>query len=1518
MADEIERIRIVIDDQDSKVNTDRANANITSVEVRAGAASEAAILATERQSKRLVTISQSSQAAINRVVASLGRKTAEAEGGAIGGLEFERAQTLKRVAGNSQAVSQVNALYEKRISLQRELNALSRQGEEREKARGIASAVAEAQRLGATSAEREALRRQDILARAGGDAKAQLEINEAFRKADLESQRLANLASEKQEAEHQAKLKLERSAALLEAQRVGAVTPQQRLALQKQGLLSRVGNDAAAIGVIEDEFKKAEAAATENLPRIGYRIQQFVTSPTIAAGDAITQFGSEFGKVALVAGGVVVGLGIVVAGAFSLITGAASRAKETFNLADRLGATNEQAYRLSAAAKVAGVEIGSLDGFMRRLSQALADGGEEGKRGAEGLRAIGVNARDSQGHIKPTVTLINEISAALIAIPDKAVQEAKFSAFGGRGAIELLPMFLRLQGINSELDTLQARTGLNFKGDLITKLAEANTDLEEFGVLWDIIKGKVAGGLIKSGKGGVAIFDLLTDPRGIRAKQQAQEVQQALDEIAKAQNPPESLSQHRLLTTSIKNGDTLLSTYQSKLDNVTALQEKISDAETKLKQAEAVLQPGTEQGVQATNIAAATAARNLVESLKDRLKLMQAIPGVEKSAHEELLKALKSEQVEITKARFETLGYTAAQITGYAAVTAAAESYITTIKKLRDEGTLSDRAKADIAAKLIADARAGQQQIAAATIKRTEDELKLDLAANEKRAKFDEDYNNATLRISNATIDAKFSYEETIASQSRDAQLRTIENTNAKTLDQKIKYELLKGEVEAQYIQRREKLQLEAQQREVDIDIQGAQFELAARVITYEQYNARVAALTLSATEKERQSRITADAEINTVRQAAAIKSAEAIRDANTRVFDSFKRESEGIFDAMLTKSQNIFQAIGNAFKNIILTTVKDVLSTQTARLLTQVFTGQHVGLTPENPASGIFGSLQRTLGIGAKPTFGDTTLRISKLEQANHIGDVQLISTPVGSAMPVVIANPGDVGGGGGNVVVRSTSNNFTLGGIGGGRGGGRSTIAASLALALGLPGLAGASSSPSVNGGGGAGAGIATSTIDFGSGPVSTGPGAVFGGGGGSGGSGGGGSIGFGSGSGFGGLQIPGLTTNGGAFESNPLGGGSTGGSSSGGGSNSIFGGILSKLASGKGLAGLKNAVFNSGGILIKQGVGTTAAGIQQALGGGIIGKVAGGAAGFVASPLAASLGAGLFLSGVAAANKDPHSFGAGVSTVAGGTLAGASIGASIPVLGLQGGALIGGGIGLLTNGLQRGGKLGILEDAAGGAAIGFQLGGPIGAAIGAAAGAAAGTVRLFISTKVDQIRERIKSVYGVDIPNRGILNQVKDIIDKQFGGSISAGILSVPVRNLIQLYALSTGQNGNRILGTPQAAKFSNTNGVLTAQPTYFNGSPVFPGDTQSPLGIPSLNPNGSYGSARVPVGANVVNGGHTTLQLDADATTALLQGQAATTLRNQTRLVAQSAQAGTSEQGTQRQYGIGLFNPSLITS
>jgi hypothetical protein len=156
------------------------------------------------------------------------------------------------------------------------------------------------------------------------------------------------------------------------------------------------------------------------------------------------------------------------------------------------------------------------------------------------------------------------------------------------------------------------------------------------------------------------------------------------------------------------------------------------------------------------------------------------------------------------------------------------------------------------------------------------------------------------------------------------------------------------------------------------------------------------------------------------------------------------------------------------------------------------------------------------------------------------------------------------------------------------------------------------------------------------------------------------------------------------------------------------------------------------------------------------------------------------------------------------------------------------------------------------------------------------------LGISGFNEQIRKQVRDTYKVDIKDQGVLTQMAQIIKQSYGGSISLGIRSPQLRDLIMLYAQTTGQNFP--LQNKQRPFFlTEQGGTLFQAPTYQNGQSIsYAG------GLPTIAPT-DRSIAGAPQGPMNLNA---TLQLDPAATTAVLTGQAANVISSSPRLVADS--------------------------
>ncbi len=164
----------------------------------------------------------------------------------------------------------------------------------------------------------------------------------------------------------------------------------------------------------------------------------------------------------------------------------------------------------------------------------------------------------------------------------------------------------------------------------------------------------------------------------------------------------------------------------------------------------------------------------------------------------------------------------------------------------------------------------------------------------------------------------------------------------------------------------------------------------------------------------------------------------------------------------------------------------------------------------------------------------------------------------------------------------------------------------------------------------------------------------------------------------------------------------------------------------------------------------------------------------------------------------------------------------------------------------GSSRGTWTGVAEGTAGGAMIGFQLGGPLGAAIGAAAGFGIGLGEKLagVESQRNEAIRLVRQIYALNI-NNGTADQIVALAKQKYGNAVSVAVRSPDVRQLLQLYAESTGQKSNLFLNDPHGANLVQANGLLQQSAVYNNGTAYTYASSLSTFGtagatIPTGNP------------------------------------------------------------------------------
>lgn len=203
--------------------------------------------------------------------------------------------------------------------------------------------------------------------------------------------------------------------------------------------------------------------------------------------------------------------------------------------------------------------------------------------------------------------------------------------------------------------------------------------------------------------------------------------------------------------------------------------------------------------------------------------------------------------------------------------------------------------------------------------------------------------------------------QKRVLEANKQAQLDQVDAVQAKTVEQHRAQIAQKLAIEKQYMDDVAALDVERIERERIFEIA----ELKARLDTMvemKEISAEKAAAVIDARNREaaRRAQNVEDAwkrDTAGAERRAAMEQARVVQDHNQKVFDSFKRQAEGVFDALLTKSQSIWSAIGNSLKTALLTAIKDVVTSRIAMTLMQMFSGVRMGGGGFSGGGGIFGS---------------------------------------------------------------------------------------------------------------------------------------------------------------------------------------------------------------------------------------------------------------------------------------------------------------------------------------------------------------------------------------------------------------------------------------------------------------------------------------------------------------------------------------------------------------------------------
>jgi hypothetical protein len=217
----------------------------------------------------------------------------------------------------------------------------------------------------------------------------------------------------------------------------------------------------------EDAFTKAQRIADQHANAIKKSIEKAVDG----AGDA---FGDLAGKV-------------VAAFSIEKLVEFGKQAIETADqmgkAAQKVGSSVESLSALAVQAKLSDVALDELQGGMEKLAKNAAAAAAGNKQAAAGFAAIGVSLKDSNGNLKSTDLLLEDVAKKFTGYADGASKTALAQELFGKAGANLIPMLNELGEKGLAGVTKQAEQfGAVISGDAAKAANEFNDSITILGI----------------------------------------------------------------------------------------------------------------------------------------------------------------------------------------------------------------------------------------------------------------------------------------------------------------------------------------------------------------------------------------------------------------------------------------------------------------------------------------------------------------------------------------------------------------------------------------------------------------------------------------------------------------------------------------------------------------------------------------------------------------------------------------------------------------------------------------------------------------------------------------------------------------------------------------------------------------------------------------------------------------------------------------------------------------------------
>jgi hypothetical protein len=218
-------------------------------------------------------------------------------------------------------------------------------------------------------------------------------------------------------------------------------------------------------------------------------LREIVAHFTATADDSqLAKLDSTIGKVkqGLVALGGALGIAKLVQ--FTNETAAA--ADDLGDMSDRLGISTQALQAWGFAAKLNGSSAEEFQGSISHLVRSLSEAGSGSKEALSSFRKLGVQVKDSGGHLRSVDELLPEIADGLKGIANPTERSALALKVFGRGALPLVPLLSKGSEAIAEYAEEFKSLGGGFSDEAVKQASEYADQQDRLNVVWTTLKSK--------------------------------------------------------------------------------------------------------------------------------------------------------------------------------------------------------------------------------------------------------------------------------------------------------------------------------------------------------------------------------------------------------------------------------------------------------------------------------------------------------------------------------------------------------------------------------------------------------------------------------------------------------------------------------------------------------------------------------------------------------------------------------------------------------------------------------------------------------------------------------------------------------------------------------------------------------------------------------------------------------------------------------------------------------------------